>query len=57
MCVLKRKIKEVAAAYENAQLQLYNALETEFAKDLPAWDAEIKQTLEVRFKSPMSYLV
>lgn len=49
----KEKIKEVAVAYENAQLQLYNALETEFTKDLPAWDAEIdKQTLEVRFKSP-----
>lgn len=51
--VLKRKIKEVAVAYENAQLQLYNALDIEFAKDLQDWDAEIdKQTLEVRFKSP-----
>src|SRR5699024_12397661 len=49
----KEKIKEVAVAYENAQLQLYNALEIEFAKDLQEWDAEIdKQTLEVRFKSP-----
>lgn len=49
----KEKIKEVAVAYENAQLQLYNALEKEFVKDLPSWDAEIdKQTLEVRFKSP-----
>ncbi|CAD5882838.1 flagellar motor protein MotS [Escherichia coli] len=49
----KEKIKEVAVAYENAQLQLYNALDIEFAKDLQDWDAEIdKQTLEVRFKSP-----
>lgn len=49
----KEKIKEVAVAYENAQLQLYNALDIEFAKDLKDWDAEIdKQTLEVRFKSP-----
>ncbi|HCS5668363.1 TPA: OmpA family protein, partial [Escherichia coli] len=48
----KEKIKEVAVAYENAQLQLYNALDIEFAKDLQDWDAEIdKQTLEVRFKS------
>ncbi|UAY91689.1 OmpA family protein [Pectobacterium polaris] len=49
----KEKIKEVAVAYEQAQQQLYNALEIEFSKDLPSWDAEIdKQTLEVRFKSP-----
>ncbi|MFS7162693.1 type II Zorya anti-phage system protein ZorB2 [Serratia proteamaculans] len=49
----KEKIKEVAVAYEQAQQQLYNALNIEFSKDLPAWDAEIdKQTLEVRFKSP-----
>ena len=49
----KEKIKEVAVAYEQAQQQLYNALEVEFSKDLPSWDAEIdKQTLEVRFKSP-----
>ncbi len=49
----KEKIKEVAVAYETAQLQLYDSLEKEFSKDLPKWDAEIdKQTLEVRFKSP-----
>ncbi|ENY0912125.1 type II Zorya anti-phage system protein ZorB2 [Serratia marcescens] len=49
----KEKIKEVAVAYEQAQQQLYNALNVEFSKDLPDWDAEIdKQTLEVRFKSP-----
>ena len=34
----KEKIKEVAVAYENAQLQLYNALDIEFAKDLQDWD-------------------
>ena len=49
----KEKIKEVAVAYEQAQQQLYNALNIEFSNDLPDWDAEIdKQTLEVRFKSP-----
>lgn len=43
----------MAVAYEQAQQQLYNALNVEFSKDLPDWDAEIdKQTLEVRFKSP-----
>ena len=43
----KKKLKEVAVAYENARiLQLYNALDIEFAKDLQDWDAEIdKQTL------------
>lgn len=49
----KNKIKEVAVAYETAQVEIYRALEKEFAHDLAGWDAEIdKQTLEVRFKSP-----
>lgn len=49
----KEKIKEVAVAYQNAQSELYNALEKEFSHDLIKWDAEIdKQTLEFRFKSP-----
>lgn len=51
--VEKDKIKEVAVAYQNAQVALYKALEEEFDKDLPRWDAEIdKSNLEFRFKSP-----
>ncbi|MNI26879.1 MULTISPECIES: OmpA/MotB family protein [Pseudomonas] len=47
------KIKEVAVAYQNSQVALYEALNTEFAEELPKWDAEIdKTTLEFRFKSP-----
>lgn len=49
----RNKIKEVAVAYQNTQVALYNALEKEFSDDLPEWDAEIdKSTLEFRFKSP-----
>lgn len=49
----KDKIKEVAIAYQNTQVAIYDALVTEFATDLPRWDAEIDKTsLELRFKSP-----
>src|SRR5690606_23045625 len=51
--VEKDKIKEVAVAYQNTQVALYQALEEEFKNDLSLWDAEIDQsTLEFRFKSP-----
>jgi outer membrane protein OmpA-like peptidoglycan-associated protein len=47
------KIKEVAIAYQNSQVALYEELKREFSEDLPVWDAEIEQsTLEFRFKSP-----
>lgn len=47
------KIKEVAVAYQNTQVALYQALDAEFVNDLPVWDAEIdRNTLEFRFKSP-----
>lgn len=49
----KDKIKEVAVAYQNSQVALYQALEEEFKEELPKWDAEIdKTTLEFRFRSP-----
>lgn len=49
----KDKVKEVAVAYQNSQVALYQALQEEFQKELPIWDAEIdKTTLEFRFKSP-----
>lgn len=51
--VERDKIKEVAVAYQNTQVAIYRELETEFADDLPEWDAEIDQSsLEFRFKSP-----
>lgn len=49
----KDKIKEVAVAYQNSQVALYQALQEEFKEELPRWDAEIdKTTLEFRFRSP-----
>lgn len=51
--VEKDKVKEVAVAYQNSQVALYQALRDEFQDELPVWDAEIdKTTLEFRFKSP-----
>lgn len=47
------KIKEVAVAYQNTQVALFQALDREFSSDLLVWDAEIdKSSLEFRFKSP-----
>ena len=47
------KIREVAVAYQDNQVAIYQALNKEFEADLKAWDAEIDQdTLAFRFKSP-----
>lgn len=47
------KIKEVAVTYQENQVAIYNALMSEFNKDLIRWGAEIeKDTLSFRFKSP-----
>lgn len=47
------KIKEVAIAYQNNQVALYEALKTEFQPDLKRWNAAIdKETLSFEFKSP-----
>lgn len=47
------RIKEVAVAYQETQVDIYNALVDEFSKDLPRWNAEIdKDTLTFTFKSP-----
>ena len=49
----KRHIREIAVAYQNTQLNLYNELNEEFADDLQKWDAAInKTTLSVQFNSP-----
>lgn len=47
------KIKEVAVAYQQSQVELYDALYNEFEYDLKKWDAYIeKETLSFQFKSP-----
>jgi len=47
------KIKEVAVAYQNNQVALYEALMIEFKSDLKRWNAAIdKDTLSFEFKSP-----
>jgi outer membrane protein OmpA-like peptidoglycan-associated protein len=47
------KIKQVAVAYQENQVELYNKLQKEFAGDLTKWNAEIdRDTLSFQFKSP-----
>jgi outer membrane protein OmpA-like peptidoglycan-associated protein len=47
------KIKQVAVAYQDNQVELYNKLEEEFKNDLKRWNAEIdRETLSFQFKSP-----
>lgn len=47
------KIKEVAVAYQDNQVAIYEALMTEFESDLDQWDAAIdREDLVFRFRSP-----
>ena len=47
------KIKEVAIAYQQNQVDIYQALEQEFKNDLAKWGATIDQeTLAFNFQSP-----
>lgn len=47
------KIKQVAVAYQENQVAIYESLTNEFADDLERWNAEIDEdTLTFTFKSP-----
>jgi len=47
------KIKEIAVAYQENQVEIYQALEAEFEQDLERWDAAIdRDSLAFEFKSP-----
>lgn len=47
------KIKNVAVAFQENQVAIYNALDEEFKNDLPTWGAAIdKDTLAFNFNSP-----
>lgn len=47
------RIKQVAVAYQENQVAIYDALLAEFEKDLQAWDATIEQdSLTFTFQSP-----
>ena len=47
------KIKEIAIAYQENQVSIYNALNNEFKEDLKEWDAAIdEETLTFTFQSP-----
>ncbi|MGQ8818514.1 OmpA/MotB family protein [Serratia sp. NA_13] len=47
------KIKDVAVAYQQNQVAIYEALQAEFKDDLNKWEASIdKETLSFSFQSP-----
>jgi len=47
------KIKDIAVAYQENQVAIFEALNTEFAADLTNWQASIdKETLSFQFDSP-----
>lgn len=47
------KIKDVAVAYQENQVAIYDALQNEFKNDLEIWDATLnKEDLTFTFKSP-----
>ncbi len=47
------KIKDVAVAYQENQVAIFDALNSEFGKDLISWQASIdKETLSFQFDSP-----
>ncbi|MCY1390160.1 hypothetical protein D3C76_160580 [compost metagenome] len=51
--VERENIKEIAVAYKDTQVKIYNDLAKEFEGDLKRWNAKIERnTLEVTFNNP-----
>jgi outer membrane protein OmpA-like peptidoglycan-associated protein len=51
--VERENIKEIAVAYKDTQVAIYNDLNNEFKSDLPRWNASIdRNTLQVTFNNP-----
>ncbi|MBT2312013.1 OmpA family protein [Pseudomonas fluorescens] len=51
--VERENIKEIAVAYKDTQVAIYNDLNNEFKSDLPRWNASIdRNTLQVIFNNP-----
>lgn len=53
VAIERDKIKNIAVAYQENQVEIYNALNDEFINDLPKWNASIdKHTLSFQFNAP-----
>lgn len=53
VAIERDRIKDIAVAYQSNQVEIYNALNEEFEKDLPKWNASIdKHTLSFQFNAP-----
>ena len=50
---IQNQIREIVVAWQDSELEIYEALEREFKDDIPKWHAELdSETLSVRFKAP-----
>jgi outer membrane protein OmpA-like peptidoglycan-associated protein len=50
---LKLNVEDIVQTWKESELEIYNALLTEFEKDLDSWNAEIdREDLVIRFNSP-----
>lgn len=53
LATVQQQIKEIAVAWSEAEVSIYDALRKEFEEDLTRWNAELeKKTLTVRFRAP-----
>lgn len=53
VAIERDKIKNIAVAYQENQVEIYNALNIEFKDDLQKWNASIdKHTLSFQFNAP-----
>lgn len=49
----RTRVADIVTAWQDDRRAIYDALEIEFAQDLPRWDAALdRQTLTVRFRAP-----
>lgn len=49
----RNKVRDIVVTWKESEVNIFAALEQEFAKDLPRWGAELDpQTLSIRFKAP-----
>ncbi|MET3602139.1 OmpA family protein [Martelella mangrovi] len=51
--IAQSSVREIVVAWSESEQAIFQALEQEFAKDLPRWNAELDQSsLTLRFKAP-----
>ncbi|TYC49380.1 OmpA family protein [Rhodobacterales bacterium] len=53
LAAVQQTIKEIAVAWSESEVSIYEELQKEFERDLERWNAELeKETLTIRFRAP-----